>query len=155
MLTTYMNHQLTRLDVATTEDGYLLTLNQAMEFKEPKIENVEAFIKQHGFKPIIMEKIEWSTPAQPAVRADYFSSLIGPEVNTGKVAELIDKMQNQVNSLADETLSRVSLVLLEMVKVTNEATGMRQLLTKREALLICMAFKIGEAYAYDKYEINE
>lgn len=54
MLTTYMNHQLTRLDVATTEDGYLLTLNQVMEFKEQKIEHVEAFIKGHEFKPIIM-----------------------------------------------------------------------------------------------------
>lgn len=56
MLTTYMNHQLTRLDVVTTEDGYLLTLNQVMEFKVQKIEHVEAFIKQHKFKPIIMEK---------------------------------------------------------------------------------------------------
>ena len=54
MLTTYMNHQLTRLDVVTTEDGYLLTLNQVMEFKVQKIEHVEAFIKQHKFKPIIM-----------------------------------------------------------------------------------------------------
>lgn len=49
-----MNHQLTRLDVVTTEDGYLLTLNQVMEFKVQKIEHVEAFIKQHKFKPIIM-----------------------------------------------------------------------------------------------------
>lgn len=100
-----------------------------------------------------MEKIEWSTPAQPAVRADYFSSLIGPEVNADKVAELVDKMQNRVNSLADETFSH--LVLLEMVKVANEATGMRQLLTKREALLMCMAFKTGEAYVCGKCEINK
>lgn len=155
MLTTYMNHQLTRLDVATTEDGYLLTINQVIEFKEPKTEKVEAFIEQNGFKPIIMEKIEWSTPAQPAVRADYFSSLIGPEVNTDKVAELIDKMQERVNSLDDETVSRVSLVLLEMIKVANEATGMRQLLTKREALLVCLGFKTGEAYVRGKYGINE
>lgn len=155
MLTTHMNPQLTRLDVVTTEDGYLLTLNQVMEFKEQKTENIKAFIKQHEFKPIIMEKIEWSTPAQPDVRADYFSSLIGPEVNADKVEELIDKMQNRVNSLADETFSHVSLVLLEMVKVANEATGMRQLLTKREALLMCMAFKTGEAYVCGKYGINE
>lgn len=155
MLTTYMNHRLTRLDVATTEDGYLLTLNQVMEFKEQKIEHVEAFIKEHEFKPIIMEKIEWSTLAQPAVRADYFSSLIGPEVNADKVAELVDKMQERVNSLDYETVSRVSLVLLEMVKVVNEATGMRQLLTKREALLVCMGFKTGEAYVRGKYGINE
>lgn len=150
-----MNHQLTRLDVATTEDGYLLTLNQVMEFKEQKIEHVEAFIKEHEFKPIIMEKIEWSTLAQPAARADYFSSLIGPEVNADKVAELVDKMQERVNSLDYETVSRVSLVLLEMVKVVNEATGMRQLLTKREALLVCMGFKTGEAYVRGKYGINE
>ena len=68
-----MNPQLTRLDVVTTEDGYLLVLNQVME----------------------------------------------------------------------------------MVKVVNEATGMRQLLTKREALLVCMGFKTGEAYVCDKYGINE
>ena len=34
MLTTYPNPQLTRLDVVTTEDGYLLTLNQVMELKK-------------------------------------------------------------------------------------------------------------------------
>ena len=150
-----MNHQLTRLDVVTAEDGYLLTLNQVMEFKEQKTENVEAFIKQHKFKPIIMEKIEWSTLAQPVVRADYFSSLIGPEVSVDKVEELIDKMQERVNSLDDETVSHVSSVLLEMVKVANEATGMRQLLTKREALLVCMGFATGEASVCGKYGINE
>lgn len=155
MLTTYMNHQLTRLDVVTTEDGYLLTLNQVMEFKVQKIEHVEAFIKQHKFKPIIMGEIEWSTPAQPDVRADYFSSLIGPEVNADKVEELIDKMQERVNSLDDGAGSYVFSVLLEMVKVANEATGMRQLLTKREALLVCLGFKTGEAYVRGKYGINE
>lgn len=155
MLATYMNHQLTRLDVATTEDGYLLTINQVIEFKEPKTEKVEAFIERNGFKPIIMEKIEWGTPAQPAVRADYFSSLIGPGVNTDKVAELIDKMQNRVNSLADETFSHVYLVLLEMAKVAKEATGMIQPLTKREALLMCMAFKTAEACVCGKYKINK
>lgn len=155
MLTTYMNHQLTRLDVVTTEDGYLLTLNQVMEFKVPKIENVEAFIKQHEFKPIIMEKIEWGAPAQPDVREDYFSSLIGPEVNADEVEEFIDKMQERVNSLVDETGIYVSSVLLEMVKVANEATGMRQLLTKREALLVCMGFATGEAYVCGKYGINK
>lgn len=56
MLTTYMNPQLTRLDVVTTEDGYLLVLNQVMELKKQKIEHVEAFIKGHKFKPIITGK---------------------------------------------------------------------------------------------------
>lgn len=42
-----------------------------------------------------------------------------------------------------------------MVKVVNEATGMRQLLTKREALLVCMGFKTGEAYVCGKYGIKE
>lgn len=56
MLTTYMNPQLTRLDVVTTEEGYLLTLNQVMELKKQKIEHVEASIKEHKFKPIIMKK---------------------------------------------------------------------------------------------------
>lgn len=155
MLITYMNPQLTRLDVVTTEDGYLLTLNQVMELKKQKREHVEAFIKEHKFKPIIMKKIEWSTPARPAIREDYFSSLIGPEVEPDKVVELINKMQERVNSLDDETVSHISFVLLEMVKVVNEATGMRQLLTKREALLVCMGFKTGEAYVCGKYGINE
>lgn len=148
MLTTYMNPQLTRLDVVTTEDGYLLVLNQVMELKKQKMEHVKAFIREHKFKPIIMEKIEWSTPARPAIREDYFSSLIGPEVEPDKVVE-------RVNSLDDETVSHISFVLLEMVKVVNEATGMRQLLTKREALLVCMGFKTGEAYVCGKYGINE
>lgn len=120
-----------------------------------KAEHVEAFIKEHKFKPIIMKKIAWNEPAQPAVREDYFSSLIGPEVELDKVVELINKMQERVNSLDDETVRHISFVLLEMIKVVNEATGMRQLLTKREALLVCMGFKTGEAYVYGKYGINE
>lgn len=76
-------------------------------------------------------------------------------MNADKVEELIGKMQERVNSLDDETVSRVSLVLLEMIKVANEATGMGQLLTKREALLVCLGFKTGEAYVRGKYGINE
>lgn len=102
-----------------------------------------------------MKKIAWNEPAQPAIRDDYFSSLIGPEMDTDKAVEIIDRMQERVNSLDEETVSHVSSVLLEMVKVVNEATGMRQLLTKREALLVCMGFKTGEAYVCGKYGINE
>lgn len=102
-----------------------------------------------------MEKIAWSKPAQPAIGEDFFSSLIGPGVDPDKVVELIDKMQERVNSLDDETVSHVSSVLLEMVKLANEATGMGQLLTKREALLVCMGFKTGEAYVCGKYGITE
>ena len=58
MLTPHMDPQLTGSDVVTTEDGHLLTLNQVMELKKQKIEHVEAFIKEHKFKPIIMKKIE-------------------------------------------------------------------------------------------------
>lgn len=32
-----------------------------------------------------MKRIEWSTPARPAIREDYFSSLIGPEVEPEKM----------------------------------------------------------------------
>lgn len=150
-----MNPQLTRLDVVTTEDGYLLVLNQVMELKKQKIEHVEAFIKEHKFKPIIMKKIAWSEPAQPAIREDYFSSLIGSEIETDKVVELVDKMQERVDSLDYETVSHVSSVLLEMVKLANELSGMDNTLTKREALLVCMGFKTGEAYVCGKYGINE
>ena len=102
-----------------------------------------------------MKKIAWNEPAQPAIRDDYFSSLIGPEMDANKAVELVDRMQKRGDSLDDETASHVSSVLLEMVKVVNEATGMRQLLTKREALLVCMGFKTGEAYVCGKYGINE
>lgn len=102
-----------------------------------------------------MKKIAWDEPAQPAIRDDYFSSLIGPEMDADKAVELVDRMQKRVDSLDEETVSHVSSVLLEMVKLANEATGMRQLLTKREALLVCMGFKTGEASVYGKYGINE
>lgn len=129
--------------------------DKTMELKKQKIEHVEAFIKEHKFKPIIMKKIAWNEPAQPAIREDYFSSLIGPEVEPDKVVELINKMQERVNSLDDETVRHISFVLLEMIKVVNEATGMDNTLTKREALLVCMSFKTGEAYACGKYGINK
>lgn len=58
-----------------------------------------------------MRDIAWNEPAQPAIRDDYFSNLIGPEM--------------------DNTL------------------------TKREALLVCMGFTTGEAYAYGKHGINK
>ena len=76
-------------------------------------------------------------------------------MSVDKVEELIDKMQERANSLDDGAGSYVSSVLLEMVKVANEATGMRQLLTKREALLVCMGFATGEAYVCGKYGINK
>nr|UVY38282.1 MAG: hypothetical protein [Bacteriophage sp.] len=155
MLTTYMNPQLTRLDVVTTEDGYLLVLNQVMELKKQKIEHIEAFIKEHKFKPIIMKKIAWNEPARPAIREDYFSSLIGPEMDADKAVEIVDRMQKRVDRLDEETVSHVSSVLLEMVKLANELSGMDNTLTKREALLVCMGFKTGEAYVCGKYGINE
>lgn len=156
MLTTYMNPQLTRLDVVTMEDGYLLVLNQVMELKKQKIEHVEAFIKEHKFKPIIMKKkIAWNEPAQPAIREDYFSSLIGPEMDADKAVEIVDRMQKRVDRLDKETVSHVSSVLLEMVKLANELSGMDNTLTKREALLVCMGFTTGEAYVYGKYGINK
>lgn len=155
MLTTYMNPQLTRLDVVTTEDGYLLVLNQVMELKKQKIEHIEAFIKEHKFKPIIMKKIAWNEPARPAIREDYFSSLIGPEMDADKAVEIVDRMQKRVGRLDEETVSHVSSVLLEMVKLANELSGMDNTLTKREALLVCMGFKTGEAYVCGKYGINE
>ena len=71
------------------------------------------------------------------------------------MVELINKMQERVNSLDDETVSHVSSVLLEMVKVVNELSGMDNTLTKRKALLACMGFKTGEAYVCGKYGINE
>lgn len=102
-----------------------------------------------------MKKIEWSTPARPAIREDYFSSLIGPEMDADKAVEIVNRMQKRVNSLDEETVSHVSSVLLEMVKLANELSGMDNTLTKREALLVCMGFKTGEAYVCGKYGINE
>ena len=83
-----------------------------------------------------MKKIAWNEPAQPAIRDDYFSSLIGPEMDADKAVEIVDRMQKRVGRLDKETVSRVSSVLLEMVKLANELSGMDNTLTKREALLV-------------------
>lgn len=101
-----------------------------------------------------MKKIAWNDPAQPAIRDDYFSRLIGPDMSADKVVELVDQMQKRVDSLDEETISNVSSVLLEMVKLANEVSGMDNTLTKREALLVCMGFKTGEAFVMGKYGIE-
>lgn len=102
-----------------------------------------------------MKKIAWNEPARPAIREDYFSSLIGPEMDADKAVEIVDRMQKRVDRLDKETVSRVSSVLLEMVKLANELSGMDNTLTKREALLVCMGFVTGEAYVYGKHGINK
>lgn len=102
-----------------------------------------------------MKKIAWNEPAQPAIRDDYFSSLIGPEMDADKAVEIVDRMQKRVGRLDRETVSHVSSVLLEMVKLANELSGMDNTLTKREALLVCMGFTTGEASVYGKHGINE
>lgn len=102
-----------------------------------------------------MKKIAWNEPARPAIREDYFSSLIGPEMDADKAVEIVDRMQKRVARLDEETVSHVSSVLLEMVKLANELSGMDNTLTKREALLVCMGFTIGEADVYGKYRINK
>lgn len=71
-----------------------------------------------------MKKIAWNEPAQPAIRDDFFSSLIGPEMDADKAVEIVDRMQKRVGRLDEETVSRVSSVLLEMVKLANELSGM-------------------------------
>lgn len=102
-----------------------------------------------------MRDIAWNEPAQPAIRDDYFSNLIGPEMDADKAGEIIDRIQKRVARLDEETVIRVSSVLLEMVKLANELSGMDNTLTKREALLVCMGFTTGEAYAYGKHGINK
>lgn len=102
-----------------------------------------------------MKKIAWNEPAQPAIRGDYFSSLIGPEMDADKAVEIVDRMQKRVARLDEETVSHVSSVLLEMVKLANELSGMDNTLTKREALLVCMGFTTGEVYFCSKYGINK
>lgn len=102
-----------------------------------------------------MRKIAWNEPAMPDIRDDFFSGLIGPEMDADKAVEIVDRMQKRVDSLDEETVSYISSVLLEMVKLANELSGMDNTLTKREALLVCMGFKTGEAYVCGKYGINE
>lgn len=102
-----------------------------------------------------MKKIAWNEPAQPASRDDYFSSLIGPEMDVDKAVEIVDRMQKRVARLDEETASRVSSVLLEVVKLANELSGMDNTLTKRETILVCMGFTTGEACVYGKYGINK
>lgn len=76
-------------------------------------------------------------------------------MDAGKAVEIVDRMQKRVDRLDEETVSHVSSVLLETVKLANELSGMDNPLTKREALLVCMGFKTGEASVCGKYEINE
>lgn len=76
-------------------------------------------------------------------------------MDTDKAVEIIGRMQKRVDSLDEETVSHISLVLSEMVKLANELSGMDNTLTKREALLVCMGFKTGEAFVCGKYGINE
>lgn len=76
-------------------------------------------------------------------------------MDTDKAVELVNRMQKRVDSLDEEKVSHVSSVLLEMVKLANELSGMDNTLTKRESLLVCMGFKTGEAYVCGKYGINE
>lgn len=75
-------------------------------------------------------------------------------MSADKAVELVDQMQKRVDSLDEETISRVSSVLLEMVKLANELSGMDNTLTKREALLVCVGFKTGEASVMGKYGIE-
>lgn len=79
----------------------------------------------------------------------------GSEMDADKAVEIVDRMQKRGDRLDEETVSHVSSVLLEMVKLANELSGMDNTLTKREALLVCMGFKTGEAYVCGKYGINE
>lgn len=116
-------------------------------------EELQDLIQRKGFQQT--KKIAWNEPAQPAIRDDYFSSLIGSEMDADKAVEIVDRMQKRVGRLDEETVSHVSSVLLEMVKLANELSGMDNTLTKREALLVCMGFKTGEAYVCGKYGINE
>lgn len=121
-------------------------------------EELQDLIQRKGFQQTkwnTVKKIAWNEPAQPAIRDDYFSSLIGPEMDADKAVEIVDRMQKRVDRLDEETVSHVSSVLLEMVKLANELSGMDNTLTKREALLVCMGFKTGEAYVCGKYGINE
>lgn len=101
-----------------------------------------------------MKKIAWNEPAQPAIRDDYFSSLIGPEMDADKAVEIVDRMQKRGDRLDGETV-HVSSILLEVVKLANELSGMDNTLTKREALLVCMGFTTGEACVCGKHGINE
>lgn len=76
-------------------------------------------------------------------------------MDADKVVEIVDSMQKRVDRLYEETVSHVSSILLEMVKLANELSGMDNTLTKREALLVCMSFTTGKAYVYGKYGINK
>lgn len=56
-------------------------------------------------------------------------------MDADKAVEIVDRMQKRVGRLDKKTVSHVSSVLLEMVKLANELSGMDNPLTKREALL--------------------
>ena len=58
-----------------------------------------------------MKKIAWNEPAQPAIRDDYFSSLIGPEMV---------KLANELSGM-DNTLTKREALLVCMGFTTGEA----------------------------------
>lgn len=58
-----------------------------------------------------MKKIAWNEPAQPAIRDDYFSSLIGPEMV---------KLANELSGM-DNTLTKREALLVCMGFKTVEA----------------------------------
>lgn len=112
-------------------NGLRLKVTQLPSGSSP--EELQDLIQRKGFQQT-MKKIAWNEPARPAIREDYFSSLIGPEMDADKAVEIVDRMQKRVARLDEETVSRVSSVLLGMVKLANELSGMDNTLTKREAL---------------------
>lgn len=137
MLTTYMNPQLTRLDVVTTEDGYLLVLNQVMELKKQKIEHVE-----HKFKPTIMEKkFNWDLPADPDPKSDnYYNGIVSKELkdssNVGKVL---------LGVISRESVTNQSDFVNEGIQSILDQFGIKtdKPLTRKEKLLAFIGFKAG------------
>lgn len=130
-----MDPQLTGLDVVTTEDGHLLTLNQVMELG--KIE--------HKFKPTIMKKeFNWDLPADPDPKSDnYYNGIVSKELeDSSSVAEVL------LGVIRREPVINQSDFVNEGIQSILDRFGIKtdKPLTRKEKLLAFIGFKAGSMW---------
>ena len=89
-----------------------------------------------------MKKIAWNEPAQPAIRDDYFSSLIGPEMDTDKAADKNAYITDSLNKVEYCPLKKPFKVYVDSVRY-HESSMMPYIEGKMEGTL------------YNRYDVND
>lgn len=155
---TYTNNQGLELKINKFASGaFSLTFNNGANTFCDTMTELRTILLKNGMtrKWAANVKDRFDPLTEEHVLIDRYRTPGGSEMDADKAVEIVDRMQKRVDRLDKETVSHVSSVLLEMVKLANELSGMDNTLTKREALLVCMGFTTGEAYVYGKYGINK